>query len=1342
MSTAADPAALTRRLTAARLEAAALVAERHARRLRESSALASDWTGPWGQLLQQQQGDPGWLPVGGTGARRYGAHFPFYQTEQQHGIIRDLGRLTVGTNNHAWGMLRGLRSFVIGTGHKFKTAGRLADQKQGARQAKRLTEWLDVWARRVRWYERQRELFWRTHRDGDALLRQFPSDGWLALRHVWPEQLTQPPEYSFEEYGFGVKCDPDDADAVEGYYFARLGVEGGGDFVEPADVLHLKANVDTGVKRGLSDFSFGTKDVLDSAATLTRNLGEGSAVRAAIAYLREHAAATEAEVTAFADGQADFRERTPFRDEYRPVGHLPPGTVIDIPEGMTHVGAPADPGTAAHTGVVALLLRSAGVRWNAPEWLVSGDASNMGAFTSSLVAESPFVRGVQEAQDYYRVRFLEVVERAVGCAVAHGLLPRDVADAVTLDLVPPTPEVRDKDKEAGRAQTEVTLGVQSRQNYCSEQGRDFDRIAQDNQQYQETYGKDGESGAQGQQQPDPTADPFGGALAEAMELPAAVGRVLREHGFTGEITDKAGHHRTYRDGKQVAGHHDAGGGGGGHGGDGGDAAAGAGKRGLAGRAAGAAAAAGGKVVAGLGWLEHHLKDLVVAGHDRLPNGVRAVTAAAFRLGMTGFDAGQDAAVAAGRARGVPEERLAKLGHLCAFLDVAAFKVTKFAALAHVPFGHAAFAVCGTLPVASLAYLGYSTARDPIASAKAAVVAVKASVKRTGWKVVADFERDDPGLAHLVRARAKKAGLVESLEDAGDADTGMGRLLDALAAADDDRADWLLACYAAALAHADGDRDAAADLALHAAETDPPAGDEDDRAAADDQEDDDDLPLAEELDDGEGDGEHLRALLEADEPRLTADEFAAALASGRVLIEAEGAGKVAKKITVTMKNGKTYQKTVMVKPEQAAAEKPAAKAKPDAKPKPAAKEKPEPKPKAEPKPKPEPKPKAPAKPDKPAAHGTVLAALDDPKSADPATLAAALKVLTVPELKGYAKTAGVGAGKLKAQTVAALLAYFSTAAAEPPPAAAEVAAGQSASTGKVGKGDTAGVEKLVAAALQEKGDTASATAMFTGTHAAILAAIADQTDGTVGTDEVASALDTLAEAETGVPNGPNPALSAAARPDLTQEEETAVREYTGSAYHTLNRDLRQTGTPPKKYGPTHAALQAAFDKAPRIKPPVTVVRGMQLDDAAKATFLAAVTAADQSAKPLELHGYVSTATTPDGKPLAGFAGNVTMVIDATHGLDLKPHSVFPLENELLLNHGARFKVMGTHTDPSGNVTVRLAQLHPSEWAGAGETVAQPQKSKPAAKPAAPAAAPPKAAPAPAKKSFWSKLTGQK
>jgi phage portal protein BeeE len=249
---------------------------------------------------------------------------------------------------------------------------------------------------------------------------------------------------------------------------------------------------------------------------------------------------------------------------------------------------------------------------------------------------------------------------------------------------------------------------------------------------------------------------------------------------------------------------------GGGSGGGGDHAPAAGKpRSRVGRAAAAVGPAAGQA-------EHALKDLVVAAHDRLPAGLRGITGAAFRLGMIGFDAGQAAASAAAAGRGLSPDRVDRIGHLLAVADVAFFKGAKAAALLHIPGGHAAFAVAGTLPVASLAYLAYSASRNPIRTIKAARKAVKEAVAKTAGKVVGDVRSIPKDAAGAARAVGRLAGVSKAMGGSGGGDN-LGRLMAALADADDARADWLTALFAAALAEARGDRERAAGLALDAAD---------------------------------------------------------------------------------------------------------------------------------------------------------------------------------------------------------------------------------------------------------------------------------------------------------------------------------------------------------------------------------------------------------------------------------------------------------------------------------------------------------------------------------------------
>lgn len=164
-------------------------------------------------------------------------------------------------------------------------------------------------------------------------------------------------------------------------------------------------------------------------------------------------------------------------------------------------------------------------------------------------------------------------------------------------------------------------------------------------------------------------------------------------------------------------------------------------------------------------VEHVASEFVEHGVDerieRLPPRAGAVAAAVWKLTKLGtkaafvtYVAGQKAARAAAEAAGASPEHAAALAGFCTALDLAGAKAVPLT-LAAVGLGGLGLAA-SFLPVGSLAYLAYATARSPIRTAKAALKAVR-EVRLT----------DEP---------RKKAA---SLSAGGDAARGLRRFLERL-----------------------------------------------------------------------------------------------------------------------------------------------------------------------------------------------------------------------------------------------------------------------------------------------------------------------------------------------------------------------------------------------------------------------------------------------------------------------------------------------------------------------------------------------------------------------------------
>jgi hypothetical protein len=169
---------------------------------------------------------------------------------------------------------------------------------------------------------------------------------------------------------------------------------------------------------------------------------------------------------------------------------LQSGSFLDIPKGMNYVAPPGAANSTAHLEIFQSLLRSAGNRHNAPEWLVSADASNNN-YASSLTAESPFLRNCLRLQSFYKRPFLRVVAAALKNAAMAGRLPGNICDLIDLTATPPSLETRDKGAEAAANQIYATMGVKSVPTIAHELGLDWEAELLNQQEYQQESGNAG-----------------------------------------------------------------------------------------------------------------------------------------------------------------------------------------------------------------------------------------------------------------------------------------------------------------------------------------------------------------------------------------------------------------------------------------------------------------------------------------------------------------------------------------------------------------------------------------------------------------------------------------------------------------------------------------------------------------------------------------------------------------------------------------------------------------------------------------------------------------------------------
>ncbi len=456
----------------------------------------------WGQHV-----DPlGWLhedsnysqtigPISLAGGFNQSLSQHVLSNEQSLAFARNAGRAFATSSATAMGILKNLTNYCMGTGFTYKVLARQDAPLHSAKAPHGLViavqHIVDNFLDENDWCGNfERELFTRSRRDGEYFLALFPqSSGSISVRVIEPEQVTEPqnPKAVERELGisissswsFGIHTSTHDVQSIHGYHIV-WDIDGNDwDYLPSQRIEHLKLNVDRNIKRGVSDF-FAVQAELQGVDKLLRNIREGAAVQAAIAFIREHLpSTTSGQIHSLSDLTTLGRNAT-TGPKRRSVSRYEPGTILDVSHGMQYKPGPL--GASHGPNFIAIqqaVLRSIGTRWCMPEYMVSGDASNAN-YSSSIVAESPFVKFCQAEQRFYANHFRRVLWKVI--ALAHEMGQFDdwhidlatLRNMVSLHVNVPSVVVRDSLAETQVREIEHRNGVLSRKTWAAETGREYE----------------------------------------------------------------------------------------------------------------------------------------------------------------------------------------------------------------------------------------------------------------------------------------------------------------------------------------------------------------------------------------------------------------------------------------------------------------------------------------------------------------------------------------------------------------------------------------------------------------------------------------------------------------------------------------------------------------------------------------------------------------------------------------------------------------------------------------------------------------------------------------------------
>jgi hypothetical protein len=427
-------------------------------------------------------------PFTSASDRTDGKFRPYYDNEIDlayiRGAARNLGLLTPVST----AALDRLAEYTFGPGFEFTAQGndqQLVDACQ--RVIDRFCDDVDFLGML------DRELHHRSREDGEAFAYiEAGKGGRPGLCTVEPDQIREPGNVRQLEdwlddfdgvtsWTFGVRCPQNRPWMPLGYHLTRDDGGSDWDYVPERRMVHIKRNVSRNAKRGVSD-TFLIVEEIAREAKLRRNMAEGAALQSAIAWILESPPGTsQASIQTLGAGDAVAqygRQIVGGGTKPQNVQRYKPGTILKPSPGLVYkpgpMGAERNAGFAE---VSQYVLRIVGVRWAMPEYMVSGDASNAN-YSSTLVAESPFVKAREADQTFYSRVFTDLLWKVLRYEHDRGVLSampwEQIMAAVEITVQKPSVASRNARELADVAAIQLNAGILSKRTAARQAGLDWE----------------------------------------------------------------------------------------------------------------------------------------------------------------------------------------------------------------------------------------------------------------------------------------------------------------------------------------------------------------------------------------------------------------------------------------------------------------------------------------------------------------------------------------------------------------------------------------------------------------------------------------------------------------------------------------------------------------------------------------------------------------------------------------------------------------------------------------------------------------------------------------------------
>ena len=390
----------------------------------------------WGDQLFGMTADP---------TDRYeGSNKPVFQSEADLRKIRAIGRFYTEFDEVGLGTRDNVANYVGGEAINYVVESREKDKHTDVVDA--VQEWVDLFLEENKWCGlREKTPMREAFSDGEVLLpigldpdREYPEIRIVDCAHLTdPQNLAQAQTsrlgFDWLNWSYGIGTPVGRQDRPKGYFLDWYG-QGDYQLFPEATVVHVKLNSHEDVKRGINDL-FVAHTNLKRAAKGLGATAQQAAIQATIAWIETVAESTPMEAVQRGISTPGTVSRTivdalGVSRSINSEAYMG-GKIVRTNGTKYSYGPVGTPAGAKLVEVFAAVLRRVAVRWQMPEWMVSGDASNNN-MASSVVAETPFHRSMRTRQGEWADKYEEVIWKALNLAIAVGRGPEGIPNDVRL----------------------------------------------------------------------------------------------------------------------------------------------------------------------------------------------------------------------------------------------------------------------------------------------------------------------------------------------------------------------------------------------------------------------------------------------------------------------------------------------------------------------------------------------------------------------------------------------------------------------------------------------------------------------------------------------------------------------------------------------------------------------------------------------------------------------------------------------------------------------------------------------------------------------------------------------